>query len=105
MRVQTSAPRQDAVTGPLYPLWAAGRAVSKFRFGWPDLLLILGLALALNGYFYTAMTMLAIYAVLYRRATIRHRREQAAPKRLTRRDIARIYGVPEKVLKDERPKR
>lgn len=40
----------------------------KHRFGWPDLLLPLAFVPALAGYFYVAMAMLALYAVLYRRA-------------------------------------
>lgn len=48
--------------------------MGKHRLGWPDLLLINALVVALNGYFYAAMGSLVVYAVLYRRATVRHRR-------------------------------
>lgn len=74
--------------------------MGKHRLGWPDLLLIGGLALALNGFFYAAMVSLAVYAVLYRRAAVRHRRrEQAAAPRwegpLTRENVHQLFDVPE----------
>lgn len=92
--------------------------MSRHAPGWPDLLLFVALGVALNGRFYTAMTVLAVYAVLYHRALRRYDREQAARSRatsaareaavaeardygrppvvppFTREDIARIYGVP-----------
>ena len=43
--------------------------MSKHRFGWPDLLLPLGFVPALTGHFAAAMALLAVYAVLYYRAT------------------------------------
>lgn len=43
----------------------------KYRLGWPDLLLVGGLGLALNGFFYSSMAVLAAYAVLYHRASRR----------------------------------
>lgn len=45
--------------------------MGKYRFGWPDLLLPLGFVPALTGHFYVTMAILAVYAVLYHRATHR----------------------------------
>lgn len=47
--------------------------MSKYVWGWPDLLLPVALLGALAGHFYLAMALLAIYAVLYHRASRRHR--------------------------------
>ena len=66
--------------------------MSKHRLGWPDLLLLAAAVPALTGHFYTAMALLALYAVLYRRATHRgHRiRLSVHNPRLTRADVARL---------------
>jgi len=47
--------------------------MSKHRLGWPDLLLLVAAVPALTGHFYVLMALLALYAVLYHRATRRHR--------------------------------
>jgi len=45
--------------------------MEKYRFGWPDLLLVLGFVPALTGHFYVTMALLALYGALYYRATLR----------------------------------
>jgi hypothetical protein len=45
--------------------------MTKYGFAWPDLLLLLAAVPALTGHFYALMALLALYAVLYRRATRR----------------------------------
>jgi hypothetical protein len=55
-----------------YP-WVTVAIMSKYRLGWPDLLLPLGFVPALTGHFYLTMAMLAAYSVLYYRATHRRR--------------------------------
>lgn len=47
--------------------------MDKHTFGWPDWLLVLGFIPALTGHFYLTMAVLALYAVLYHRATHRRR--------------------------------
>jgi hypothetical protein len=46
--------------------------MSAYRLGWPDLLLVIAWLPALTGHFYVLMALLALYAVLYHRATHRH---------------------------------
>lgn len=43
--------------------------MSKYRFGWPDLLIPLAAVPVLTGHFYLGMAVLALYALLYHRAT------------------------------------
>lgn len=85
--------------------------MSKFRFGWPDLLLPLAALPALTGHFYAAMALLAVYAVLYHRASRRHRALLEAEQRavitpLTPADVGRIFDIPDEILADlpTRPK-
>lgn len=49
--------------------------MDKYTLGWPDLLLPIGLVASLTGHFYSAMGLLAAYAVLYHRATHKRRAE------------------------------
>lgn len=85
--------------------------MNKYRLGWPDLLLVAAFVPAVTGHFYWAMALLAVYGLLYHRATHRRRGYPAPPARLadlprvpsgpapgsgrlTREDVARIFDVP-----------
>lgn len=75
MRGATPAPGENGFARALRAVRTEGVSVSKHRFGWPDLLLPVGILASVTGHFYIAMWLLAVYALLYRWATREQRQK------------------------------